>query len=90
MRCSAKLKNGNPCRNPAKFGDVCGLHNNVKKRETQKVEENRKKASLSSTPTGKKLLTNLEKLEKTIDKKHKKIIKDMKKELEKPTRRKTH
>lgn len=89
MHCSGVLKNGKKCTNPAKFGEFCGVHNNVKKQESKKTQESSKKSSMASTASGKRQLVNLEKMEKIIHEKNKKLLKAMKKELETPSRRRS-
>ena len=53
MHCVAIKKDKTKCKNTAKFGDLCGVHNNSKKLSNSK-----------ETSSGSKKLTNLEKFEK--------------------------
>lgn len=84
-----RIKKWKKCTNPAKFGEFCGVHNNVKKRESKKTQESSKKFSMASTASGKRQLANLEKMEKIIHEKNKKLLKAMKKEQFEPSRRRS-
>ena len=78
MFCAALKKDGGKCGNKAKFGNLCGVHNNSKKASEKK-----------STPRPKQAL-NLEKFEKYITKVNNKKKKSFAEKLEKPTRRKSN
>lgn len=78
MQCVAIKKDRTKCGNAAKFGDLCGVHNNSKKLKDSKTSS-----------SGSKKLTNLEKFEKHV----KKIINQKKKsygeKLDNPSRRRS-
>jgi hypothetical protein len=86
MICIGKLKSGKNCRNPSKYGDYCGVHNNVKKREeTIKAP----KSLLKLKPSEIRREKNIEKMNKLVHEMNKNILKAKRKELEKPTRRRS-
>lgn len=84
MICIGKLKSGKNCRNPSKYGDYCGVHNNVKKRE-----ETIKASKPLLNASGVRREKNIEKMNKLVHEMNKNILKAKRKELEKPTRRRS-
>jgi hypothetical protein len=78
MFCIAIKKDGGKCGNKAKFGNLCGVHNNSVKIASAKASSS--KASSSK-------LTTLEKFDKYVKKLNNKKKKSFADKIDKPSRR---
>jgi hypothetical protein len=85
--CSAIVeKTKLPCKNKAKFGPLCGVHENSRLSRQSKAISLAKEQSSSANMTVAQIRTkkNVEKLDKTIKEIHAKKVKEFKRGLENP------
>ena len=79
------------CKNPAKFGKLCGVHENSRKKRESKATILAQEQESSSRMSASELRAKKTKakLDKTIKERNDKKSKAYKKDLEKPSRRRS-